>query len=177
VTAPAFRAVVYDLECTNLKSDLGLLLCAAFLDLNDGTVVSKTIKQGGEKALARWCAKQVEAADLLIGHNETAFDRHFIDGVLTRHGLPPLPRRIHIDTYQTARHGWGGIPSSYSLRNLSAFFGLSEEKESLGKEYWRTALTDPESMRLLLEHCEADVRVTALLWEKLRPFYMGWRGR
>jgi len=177
-----FRALVYDLECSNLKSDLGLLLCAAFLDLADGSILSKTIddfgpRVSGEHRLVLWVKQQVEAADCLIGHNETGFDRNFINGVLSRYGETPLPKRIHIDTYMAARYGWTGLPSSYSLRNLSNFFGLSEEKESLDKDEWRTALADPEALRALRVHCERDVAVTALLWQRIKPYYFSWRGR
>jgi hypothetical protein len=177
-----FRALVWDLECTNLKSDLGLLLCAAFLDLGDGSVVSRTIddfgpREGGEHGLVLWVKSMVEAGDALIGHNATGFDKNFVNGVLARYDETPLPRRYHIDTYQVARHGWTGLPSSYSLRNLTNFFHLAELKESLDKDEWRCALADPEAMRALRLHCEADVRTCALLWQRLKPAFFSWRGR
>ena len=179
---PTFRAVVFDIECTNLKSDLGLILCAAFLDLADGSITSRTIddfgpRQSGEYHLARWIREQVSAADVVIGHNSVAFDRNYLNGVLARYGLEPLPKRLLIDTYQAAKYGFTGLPSSYSLRNLSHFFGLVEEKESLDKDEWRTALTDPDSMVALRVHCERDVAVTALLWQRIKSYYFSWRGR
>ncbi len=179
---PTFRTLVWDIECTNLKSDLGVILCAAFYDLADGSIVSRTIdsfgdRAVGERALVLWIKEQVAGADCLIGHNETTFDRNYVNGVLGRYGLDILPKRIHIDTYLAARYGWTGLPSSYSLRNLSALFGLSEEKESLDKDQWRTALTDPVAMAALRVHCERDVAVTALLWQRLKGAYFNWRGR
>jgi len=173
---------VYDLECSNLKSDLGLLLVAAFLDLSDGSIVSRTIdsfgpRVNGEHKLVLWVRGQVEGADCLIGHNSIAFDKNYLNGVLARYGEPPLPKRLHIDTYQAAKYGWTGLPASYSLRNLSGFFGLAEEKQSLDMDEWRTALADPVALEALRVHCERDVAVTALLWQRIKNYYFEWRGR
>jgi len=177
-----FRVLVYDIECTNLRTDLGTLLCVAFYDMADGSIESKTIddfgpREKGEKALVKWAAEKITSADCLIGFNSDAFDKHYLDGVSTRCGLPKLPKRIHIDLYQSARYGWGGLPSSYSLRNLSNFFHLSEEKQSMDKEDWRGALIDPEKMVALRVHCERDVAVTALMWEAMKGYYFDWRGK
>jgi len=179
---PLFRAVCFDLECTNLKTDLGTLLCAAFHDMYTRTTVSKSIDDFGdldlgEQRLALWIKEQIVAADVVIGFNSQGFDHHYVNGVLTRYGLPTIPKRIIIDLYQSARYGWTGLPSSYSLRNLSHFFRLSDEKQSMDKDVWRQAATSPNARRLLKRHCERDVEITALLWEKIKGFHFEWRGR
>jgi len=177
-----FRALVYDIECTNLRTDLGLLLCVAFYDMADGSIEAKTIddfgpRGNGEKALVQWAAEKIASADLLIGFNSDAFDKHYLDGVAARHDLPRLPKRIHIDLYQSARYGWGGLPSSYSLRNLTNFFNLERKKESMDKKDWREALADPAAMVALRIHCEEDVDRTALLWQRMKGYYFDWRGK
>jgi len=178
-----FRTLVYDIECTNLRTDLGLLLCVAFYDMADGSIEAKTIddfgpsRKVGEKELVKWAAEKVASADCLIGFNSDAFDKHYLDGVSARHGLPRLPKRIHIDLYQSARYGWGGLPSSYSLRNLTEFFHLERKKTSLDKTDWREALADPAAMVALRIHCEEDVDRTALLWQAMKGYYFDWRGK
>jgi len=174
------RVLVWDIETTDLRSDLGLLLCVGFLDLTTGELVSKSVADFGhdERALVSWVKEVVESADILIGHNSLGFDKNFINGVLARHKLTPLPQRIHYDTYQIARNGFKGIPSSYSLRNLADFFGLEEQKDTaMSKSVWRTAPVDAEALKRLKYHCEQDVRVTAQLWQTIKPYLFLWRGR
>ena len=180
MSEPCLKVKVFDLECSNLRTDLGVLLCAAFYDMADGSIESRSVNDFGRKgelSLVKWVRQQIADSTILIGHNILAFDRHFIDGVLARHNLEPLPRRILVDTLMIARYGFQGLPSGNSLRNLSHFFKLTEEKESLEKEQWRTALLDPQAMLELKEHCEADCRVTAMLFDRLQPYWFRWQGR
>lgn len=172
-------SLVWDIETTDLRSDLGLLLCVGFLDLNTGSLVIKSVADFGhnERELVEWVKEVVTGADILIGHNSLGFDKNFINGVLARHGLPPLPPRLHYDTYQIARNGFKGLPSSYSLRNLADFFGLPDQKDNMSKTIWRTAPVDPEALERLKYHCEVDIHVTAQLWQVLKPYMMLWRGR
>jgi uncharacterized protein YprB with RNaseH-like and TPR domain len=178
--SPFLNAKVFDVEVTNLRTDLGVLMCAAFYSLADGAVESRSKNDFGKKgelALVKWVRQQIVDSDMLIGHNILAFDRHFVDGVLARYNLEPLPRRILVDTLMIARYGFQGLPSGNSLRNLSSFFKLGEVKESLDKEQWRQAMDDPQAMSELVAHCEADVRVTALLFDRLKPYWFRWQGR
>jgi len=179
---PIFRAVTFDLECTNLKTDLGVLVAVAFHDMHTRQTISRTLddfgpRKYGEKQLALWAKEQIEAADVIIGFNSQGFDHHYVNGVLTRHKELPIHRRLVIDLYQSARYGWTGLPSSYSLRNLTHFFGLPIEKHSMDKEVWRQALTDTDALQALRVHCEHDVERTAELWEFLKQFHFDWRGR
>jgi DNA polymerase III epsilon subunit-like protein len=174
-----FTVKVWDIETTNLRSDIGTLIIASFLDIHTGEIVTRTIKdfRGNEKRLVLWVREQMVSADVLIGHNSTAFDRNFISGVLGRYGLEPLPPRMHVDTYHIARYGFKGIPQSYSMANLADLFSLVEKKDQPSKHDWREAgLLTPEALNRIKERCEADVRVNALLWEKLRPYWHLWKG-
>lgn len=182
------RVVVWDIETSNLRSDIGSLLIASFGVLNeqdelrgvetrDMLQMHQTGRRNGEERLAQWVVEQVEAADILIGHHSTTFDEHFVNGVLARLARPPLPKRVHIDTLQIARAGMFGY-QSISLENLAGVFKLEEQKDKPVKEVWREAnLLDPKALARLRKRCEADVRVTAALWRKLKPTYMQWKGR
>lgn len=181
------RVAVWDIETTNLRSDIGTLIIASFGLLNEDDSVKKMetrdILQMGAKGrksneckLAQWVKEQVVLADILIGQNSIAFDRNFVNGVLAREDLAPLPRRIHIDTMQTAKGKF--LYQSVSLKNLADVFKLSRQKDKPEKEAWRKAgLLDEKAIKRLRKRCEEDVLLTAELWKKLKPTYMEWRGR
>jgi uncharacterized protein YprB with RNaseH-like and TPR domain len=176
---PSLRVAVWDIECTDLRSDLGILLCAAFLNLPGAGIEMRTLDDfdRDEHKLVLWVRDQIEARDILIGHNSTAFDLCFINGVLTRYHEDPVKPRFHIDTYQIARNGGKWRASSNSLRNLAEFFGLEVQKDHMTKHQWRMAVVDKQAMADLKNHCITDVQVTALLWERIKPFFYRWRGR
>lgn len=178
------RSQVWDLETTHLRSDMGTLLVGAFLDLGTGVMSVRSIndfkgtQRERERQLALWVRDQVVESDILIGHNSLAFDKNFLNGVLARLGEDPLPPRQHVDTYQIARNGFKGYLQSYSMANLADFFGLAEQKDKPSKHDWRSAnILDDDALLRITQRCVADVHVTALLWEKMKPFWHKWRGK
>jgi len=180
----AFRAVVYDIETTRFKSDLGALIAAAFLDLGTGIIEWRNIDSFSgsvverERALACWAAEQYTAADMLIGHNIVAFDKNFLNGVLVRHGFPRLPRRIQGDTYLAAHYGLKGLLHSYSLASMADFFRCEEAKDRPSIHDWReSALDVPESVDRITQRCLRDVQLNAKVWKHLKPFFFEWRGQ
>jgi hypothetical protein len=175
--------LVWDIETTNLRSDIGALIVVAFLNLGTGEEEVRTIydfkgsRAEREKQLVEWASERYASADILIGHNSQAFDKNFMNGVRARHGLEHLPPRFHIDTYQVARNGFKGLLQSYSMENLADFFRLPIQKDKPSKHDWRQAnLLDEESVSRIATRCVEDVRVNALLWEKMRPYWQRWKG-
>ena len=143
------RSVVMDFETSDLKSDIGTLLVACFGVLDDNEEVvdlrTKTIHSIGnvkredaetrERKLAIWARGQWEDADVIIGQNHLGFDRHFLNGVLFRYNEDMLPKRILIDTYQTAR---GKFAMSASMKNMLDVWHLGT-KDAPDKDDWRKA--------------------------------------
>jgi DNA polymerase elongation subunit (family B) len=174
------RTYVVDLETTDLRSDIGTLIVASFGRLNDDDeVVEKythTIQSIGtgsvakrEKMLAQFARKKWAEADIIIGQNHKAFDRHFLDGVLFRCGLEMLPGRLLIDTYQTAK---GKLAMGTSMGNMVDIFGIGT-KDAPSKDDWRRAAAgDSEALKRIMVRCESDVDMTAKLWKRLKPLYM-----
>lgn len=182
--AGAFRAVVYDLETTNLRSDLGMLAAAAFFDIGTGEMEWRNIDSfkgtpaERERQLAGWAAANYAAADMLIGHNILAFDKHFLDGVLRRHHLPRLPKRIIADTYLIARYGFKGLVHSYSLANMADYFRCEGVKDKPSIHDWRELSMDmPESVERITQRCLRDVQLNAEVWPHLKHDFFEWRGQ
>lgn len=179
------RVVVCDLETTSLSADVGALIVACFgvLDEQDNIreVRTRTIQTIGrgkvedrERKLAQWARQEWESADLIIGQNHIGFDRHFLDGVLFRYAETLLPRRLLVDTYQIAK---GKFAMSASMKNMLDVWGLGA-KDQPEKGAWRKANQgDEESLERITARCEQDVKATAALWRRLKPFYLDRYGR
>lgn len=174
-----------DFETTDLRSDIGILIVACFseLDADDNIVKTETqtiqsIGKGSvaerEKKLAKWAYTQWSKADIIIGQNHIGFDRHFLDGVLFRHGLDMVPKRVLIDTYQTAK---GQFQMGSSMGNMVDIFHIGS-KDAPSKDDWRKANHgDSAALERIKERCVSDVVMTAALWRRLKPVYMRRWGR
>lgn len=172
------RIVAWDLETTDFKGDIGRIVIASFYDFGDGTTRTRTaLDFPTEAAFVEWVADQYEAADVLVGHNSLSFDKVFLTAVMGR-VLPErfLGQRVHWDTYLIARYGWkGGI--GYSLENLADHFGLPVQKDKPSKHDWRDMINlEPDAVRRLVVRCESDVHITALLFNRLKPYLHKWKG-
>ena len=176
------KTFIFDVETTNLRADIGSLRVACFAELNSEGEIFKiltrdVLEMHGEKNLAQWIAHRIEEADILIGHNVKAFDKNFINGVLIRHDLPKLPKRFYIDTLMVARYDMKALIQSNSLENLADYLRLTIQKDKPSKHSWRSANDMEElGMKKIRKRCISDVQVTALLWEKLKPFWLEARG-
>lgn len=176
------KTYVVDLETTDLKADIGTLIVACFGELNsEGKIVkmhSRTIGDMAGKTVAQrelnlvlWTIEKWEEADVIIGQNHKAFDQKFLQGVMLRHGINNgiLAPRILIDTYQT---GKGSFDMSMSMANLVDILGIGS-KDAPEKSQWREANHgDPKAMERIKQRCISDVRMTAEIWNKLKPTYM-----
>lgn len=179
------RTVVCDLETTDLRADIGVLIVACYGVLDDDDNIkemhTETIQSIGkgtvadrERKLALWASKQWSDSDIIIGQNHVGFDRHFLDGVLFRNQLPMLPPRILCDTYQTAK---GKLGMGASMRNLVDIMGIGA-KDAPSKDDWRKANHgDKEALERIKERCESDVEMTAAMWRRLKPIYYSRWGR
>src|SRR3990167_2947934 len=177
------RTYVFDLECTNLRSDICTLTVAVFGELDSDGQIKKILANDilslkGERNLLKWVVTRITEADILMGHNSDAFDKNYLNGLLARYNMERLPKRIHLDTLQAARYGGKFLYQSLSMDNLADIFDLPIKKLKPSKHDWREGnLLDPRAIRILRKRCVEDVRVTALLWNKLKPYYYSWRGK
>jgi hypothetical protein len=174
---PGMTIIVWDLETSNLKSDIGTLLCGSFLDLATGDISTHIISDYPSESVRDREAQLVKdvrgayaQADILVGFNSMAFDRNWLQGASARHGYG-------IDCLQVARHGLKGQLQSNSLENLADFFGVGV-KDKPSKHEWREANSmDPEALAAIQQRCESDVRLTAAVWQPLRPYWLSWKGQ
>ena len=179
-TGTPIKTYVFDCETTNLRSDIGTLLVASFGEMKpDGTlkpIETEDIKSmGSERELAAWIWGKFVDGDIFIGHNSVAFDRNFLNGVLTRLGMNRLPYRWHLDTMQIAKGKF--LYQSVSLENLADVFKVGT-KDKPAKSDWREAnILDEAAIGRLRKRCESDVKITAAVFNSLKPIWHERYGR
>lgn len=122
-----------------------------------------------DKELVTAAYNILKDADCVITHNGRRFDWKFIQTRIIKHGLPPLPKIMHIDTCQEAKRNL--FLFNNRLNNLSHFLGGLSKLENGGWDLWvKVHGRDEASMKLMVDYCKQDVDVLEGVFRKLRPF-------
>lgn len=166
------RIAYFDLETTNLNADIGRILIGS-IRKSDGDIVTfrnKTslIRKADDRDIAIKIRDVLEKHHCLVGWHSKGFDIPFLNTRLAAHGERLLSPRLHLDPrWQMA--GWRGLkPRSAKLSVAAEFFGLDERKMELGVEVWAKAgVGDKESLDILAERCESDVRLLYEVTQKI----------
>lgn len=122
-----------------------------------------------DKEILEKISKVFENTDCVVTHNGKRFDWKFIQTRLLKHGLPPIPKIIHIDTCSIAKSHL--LAFNNRLQTLAKFMTSEEKLENGGWELWVKVLQrDKKSMELMTKYCKQDVIALEAVFKKLRPF-------
>jgi uncharacterized protein YprB with RNaseH-like and TPR domain len=173
------KILSWDLECSGLNADFGLILCAGMKEVGKGKpLVLNVLDYPGtdiiakERNLLKDLSEHLLAADVWLTHFGTWFDLPFVNSRLLYHRLPILPPNFaHIDTWKISRN-------RLKLRNnrlitIQEHLQLAEEKNAIKPEQWIRALGGHRpSMSYIVEHCRRDVLVLEETYLRLRPLVL-----
>lgn len=169
------RIAYWDLETSDLKADVGRILCASILDANSGQMLSlrndkvkqrKNMADDGE--IARLIRDELEKYHLTAGWYSKGFDVAFLNTRLVKAGHKPLRSHLHIDACWYCK-GWRGLaPRAAKMKVMAEFFDV-ERKPDVDVDVWIDAALggDTAAMDILVDRCEADVRITKELTERI----------
>lgn len=166
------KVVVYDIETTNFKANIGHLLSwAVYWD--DGTIEHDLIKRREifgknlDKRIIKSLMKCLRKADIIVGYNSTNFDNKFLRTRCIEHDIPffTYGQVRHQDVYYMAKSKLA--THRKSLKAVSEFLGVAG-KTNVNIEVWARAMRgDKEALQEVLEHNIADVEVTWKVYQKL----------
>lgn len=162
------RIACWDLETTDLKGDVGRILCGVVYEpkarqqyqIFRNDELSKTMADDGE--IARQIRDALEEYDLTIGWYSKGFDMAFLNTRLVKAGHKTIRPHLHLDGIWYLK-GWRGLsPRSAKLKVAAEFFDLNERKPDVDVDVWINAAYggDTSAMDELVDRCKADCRLT-----------------
>lgn len=183
------RIVSFDLETTDLRANMGILLCGSFQpivpegyysnhhDTPPKPYTFKLERKKGDKYnanpdrdLAVAIRDELEKYNLIVGFNSKLFDLPFLNSRLLAHNERRAHIQWHLDVMFQLRGTQNRIGGS-SLLTAQQFLGIGgddEGKTKLDWDIWKAAgLGDPKAMAEVMDHCERDVKVLAKAYWKL----------
>lgn len=175
-------SLVLDIETTALEADRGVMLCASYISSTEPGKV-KTIRQddpdinseweckrGNDRELVKQTAALIRDHDVIIAHNGTRFDLPFVRTRCLRWRLAP-PKDVKIVDPLSIAYRKFRLRSN-SLGAISDYLGIEDRKTPLDMSVWADAMLNgnKRAMNLIVEHCEADVRVLAGVLNHVKQF-------
>lgn len=110
-------------------------------------------------------------ADAVVGYNNDKFDNKKLRTEYIKEGLDPPGPVTSIDLYKTVRSQFSF--DSGKLDHVAQALGLGSKVKHEGFDLWRKVEHgDPKAQRMMERYCKQDVRLTELLYDKLRPWMM-----
>ena len=161
---PAISSCCFDLVCSALTADFGIILAAVVKGPNEDPVVFRLdemnkdwkTKRSDDSTVVRAVADELAKYDILIAHNGVNFDLPFLRTRMLYHGMKSFPEKKVIDPVQIARKRL-----RLSRNTLAKVAGISKagKKYYTDAEVWIKATLDGDrkSMDEIVEHCKQDV--------------------
>ena len=123
----------------------------------------------GRKAMVRGLWDIHNEADVLVGHNVTAFDNRWARYEFLREGLDPPNPSKDVDTLKVVRQQFR-FPSN-KLDYICQALGIGGKVQHAGHSLWvGWENGDPECVKTMVKYCKQDVVITERLYLRIR----GW---
>ena len=165
----------FDLETTDLKMEMGMILCCSVLTYPSGEWTDFSINdyertEEGElndAMLARDIRDCLEGHDIIVGWNSKGFDVPYLNTRLVYSGQAKLKTHLHIDPMYCFR-GWHGVkPTSSALKAVADFYDLPIRKMDVPKKIWNQAKNgNRKAIAYLSKRSRSDVELTAMITQK-----------
>lgn len=176
MTRKQLASCVFDLECSSLNADFGILLCAVVKPADGEPMIfraddHRSWRRGRscDKALVRAVVDCLESFDVWIAHNGQRFDVPWLRTRLLKWNLPPLANRKLIDPVLLARNK---LKMSFnSLGQLASLLGCNS-KTDVEPDIWLKASLEgcKTSLDYIVEHCVQDVLVLEEVVTRLKHY-------
>ena len=178
---PQGKALVLDIETTDLKGDFGHMLMWSAKWLNDPWVYYARIDESttwrddcpesrcDDREVVSTLVELIEQSDMVIYHYGDKFDWPFINTRCLANGLLPPAPKSSVDTCKVARSALK--MTSNRLGNLAEFLNDPDaQKGGLSKKQWKLAAQGHKpTLDEMLDYCVEDIIATEGVYLRLRP--------
>lgn len=160
------ESACFDLECTSLNADFGIILCGVIKPAHGAAKVfrldelSKTwsTRRSDDRPVIKAILAELEKYDIVAAHNGLRYDFPFLRTRMARWKMQPLKQVKMIDPVQIARNKLK--MSSNSLDRITAFLGCNSKSLVDGEQWLRASLDGSvKAMNFIVKHCVEDVKM------------------
>lgn len=171
------RVASFDLECSSLNADFGIILCGVVKPQNGDPIVFRAdelnkkwkTKRSDDSGVVKAIINELGNYDLLAAHNGLKFDLPYLRTRAAKWGLPPLPSYRLIDPVLIARRN---LRLSYNgLERIADFLGVNTKTRVDGATWLKASLDgDREAMDFIVDHCIEDVAMLEKIVDAVKGY-------
>jgi DNA polymerase elongation subunit (family B) len=168
-------------EGRTLKADINSILCFGY-QVHGQSAKSiavwdfpKAFKKNlnDDYHVCKYAYELLKDADAIVTHNGKRFDWKFLQTRLKIHGLPELPKILHIDTCAVARSQYSLF--SNRLKDLAKFLKVPDKISTSGKQLWtRIYRGDKTAHKEMTKYNIQDVKTTTECAISMRNVIKNW---
>ena len=118
--------------------------------------------------LARLARALLDEADVVVGHNSTAFDVKKCQARMVYHQLDPPSSFKEVDTLKQARRHFAF--NGNSLDDLTRHLGIGAKGHPGLKTWFRCIEGEPGAWKRMKAYCRQDVKLLEKLYLRLLPY-------
>jgi uncharacterized protein YprB with RNaseH-like and TPR domain len=172
------EACSFDIECTSLNADFGIVLCAVIKPSGGAPKVFR-----GDQLNKKWdtkrsddsAAEELAKYDILAAHNGARFDMPFLRTRMMRWGMPPMPKPKIVDPCQILRQQFK--LSSNSLDRSTSFLGFNSKSPVEGNMWLQASLDgNRKAMNYIVKHCVEDVLMLEKMVREIKGYCSSFNG-
>lgn len=126
------------------------------------------VNPSDDKGVVSKLYEVLSAADIIVAHNGDAYDIKFTEARMLKHGLPPLPPILKIDTLKVARERF--LFNANNLDYLGKFLNVGRKKPTMGGLWLKVLQGDRKAIQQMVSYNKQDVRLLERVFKKLRPY-------
>ena len=160
------KIALYDIEATHLDANIGRVLCTVIKPLNGEPTIfdahERRFKRPDvydDSALVQAIRNELEAYDIIVGHNSKMFDTKFVNARNLRVGQRTKKPQYQVDTmwsWSSKARAWRGLAA------IQQFLETPTEKSPIAWGQWMRALGWDNNLRVqamdeIVDHCVHDV--------------------
>lgn len=148
--------------------DEGGLLCFGAHWIGSKDYIFYSRWTDGDKVMAQAAYDLLSEASAVVTYNGNKYDLPKLRGHLLLNGLPDSPPPTSIDLLKTIK-GLGFVMNR--LAYIAPLLNVGKKLKHEGFQLWRSVLEGDEvAQRRMQRYCIQDVKVTAQLYKRIKPF-------
>lgn len=146
------------------------LLSYAWKWQGEKTVHCKTLRDfgGNERKLAEHIHAQLMSADIIVGHNQDAFDVKKVRARFASFNMKPLKHLVSVDTKKVAKKYFAF--NSNSLNDLGKTLNVGKKASTGGFQLWLDCMANkPKAWAKMAKYNKQDVLLLEAVYNRLQP--------
>lgn len=157
----------FDIEATGLRGDYNSVIIVSVKPVGQKVVSFKVGQPGNDKKVVREASDFLASLDCWVTYYGKGFDVPMLNTRLLKWGLPPIPKRPHIDLYYTLKSNL--LTARRSQGHLLSWLETPEEKMTVGADMWNQIIYDfDKAMKVMQQRCESDCEGLEALYQKTK---------